>query len=223
MEYRVRRGLGGAYLWHHTRSLPVRDEADQITEWLGTTTDVQQLKELQERQAVMVAELQHRTRNLIAVVRSIARQTMAATGPTPAFQEQFADRMEALARVQGLLSRSDEEPVTIEKLIRMGLDALGAFRKAGDRIELGGPSATIRHSVVQTLALALHELATDARKYSALAAENGRLHVTWQTADDDRAGRRLRLQWVESGAATLVVATPARRGCGRELIERALP
>ncbi|WP_139031337.1 PAS domain-containing protein, partial [Bradyrhizobium sp. ORS 375] len=102
VEHRVRRASDGHYLWHHTRSLPVHDAGGRVIEWLGTTTDVQQLKQLQERQAIMVAELQHRTRNLIAVVRSIAQQTMAQTGPTAAFREEFNHRLEALARVQGL-------------------------------------------------------------------------------------------------------------------------
>ena len=69
----------------------------------------------------------------------------------------------------------------------------------------------------------VHELATNARKYGALAAGDGRLSVTWQTVDADGAGRRLRLEWVESGASVPLDANPVRRGYGRELIERALP
>lgn len=221
VEYRVRRAPDGEYLWHHTRSLPVRNERGDILEWLGTTTDVQQLKELQERQTVMVAELQHRTRNLIAVVRSIAQQTMAETGPTQEFREEFNHRLAALARVQGLLSRSDEEPITIETLIRMELDALGAKPEPG-RIELEGPSARIRHSVVQTLALALHELATNARKYGALSSEEGRLQVRWRV-ESNADGDRLALEWTETGGQPPKPQSDARRGYGRELIERALP
>lgn len=221
VEYRVRRAADGEYLWHHTRSLPVQAEGGQVVEWLGTTTDVQQLKELQERQAVMVAELQHRTRNLIAVVRSIAQQTMAQTGPTEAFREEFKHRLEALARVQGLLSRSDEEPITIETLIRMELDALGAELEAG-RIEIQGPPARIRHSVVQTLALALHELATNARKYGALASDRGSLQVRWWTYASAK-DERLALEWTETGGQPPKSESESRRGYGRELLERALP
>lgn len=221
VEYRVRRASDGAYLWHHTRSLPVRNAGGRITEWLGTTTDVQQLKELQERQSVLVAELQHRTRNLIAVVRSIAHQTMAQTGPTEAFREEFDGRLEALARVQGLLSRSDEEPVTIEGLIRMELDALGMQDGGSLRITLTGPSVRLRNSIVQILALGLHELATNARKHGALSRDGGRLSVAWQVFEADGGDRRLTLEWVESGAGVPLDAE--RRGYGRELIERALP
>ena len=222
-EHRIRRASDGAWLWHHTRSVPVRDAGGRIVEWLGTSTDVQQLKGLQERQAVMVAELQHRTRNLIAVARSIAGQTMARTGPTEAFREEFNHRLEALARVQGLLSRSDEEPITIEALIRMELDALGLKNGLAGRVAFGGPPARIRHSVVQTLALALHELATNARKHGALSTDAGRLDVRWQVRGEDGQGRRLLLDWTEEGGPPPDTSAAARRGYGRELIERALP
>ena len=197
------------------------DEQGTPNRMVGAMLDVTERREWEERQAVMVAELQHRTRNLIAVVRSIAGQTMAQTGPTEVFRDEFNDRLEALARVQGLLSRSDEEPITIEALIRMELDALGAKTEPG-RIEIGGPPARIRHSVVQTLALALHELATNARKYGALSIDQGRLDVRWRTYPDVR-GERLALEWTECGGQPPKPGGDARRGYGRELIEHALP
>lgn len=223
VEYRVRRASDSAWLWHHTRSLPVRDNLGRIVEWLGTTTDVQELKELQHRQSVMVAELQHRTRNLIAVVGAIARQTMLQTGPTGAFVKEFEHRLAALARVQGLLSRSEEEPVTIMTLIRMELDALGVSGDADLRVTLDGPPIPLRNAIVQTLALALHELATNALKHGALSREEGRLRVTWQAVKANGKGHVLALEWTESGTAGEVETLPERRGYGRELIERALP
>ncbi len=223
IEYRVRRASDGAWLWHHTRSLPVRDDFGQIVEWLGTTTDVQELKELQQRQSVMVAELQHRTRNLIAVVGAIARQTMLQTGPTEAFVEEFEHRLAALARVQGLLSRSDEEPVTIISLISMELDALGVSSDGERRVRLEGPPVPLRNAIVQTLALALHELATNALKHGALSQEEGRLTVSWQVVNENGKGHNLALEWTESGTVGEVLTLPDRRGYGRELIERALP
>lgn len=221
VEHRIRRARDGEHVWHHTRSLPARDPEGHVVEWLGTTTDVQQLKELQQRQAVMVAELQHRTRNLIAVVRSVGEQTMARTGPTEAFREEFNDRLEALARVQGLLSRSDEAPITIGALIQMELDAMGAKAGSG-RVGVNGPPVRIRHSVVQTLALALHELATNARKYGALSGGRGRLEISWRTYADEK-GSRLALHWLEVGGLPPKPGDHAHQGYGRELIERALP
>lgn len=185
--------------------------------------DVTERRQAHERREVLVAELQHRTRNLIAVVRSIARQTMAHTGPTEAFRETFDDRLEALSRVQGLLSRSEHEPITLRALLALELDALGAIES--DRVTLAGPSVRIRSSVVQTLALAIHELATNARKYGALTEGGGRLNITWHLRNGN-AGRRVHVAWHEGGLAPPDSVTASSRpegGYGRMLIEQALP
>ena len=180
-------------------------------------------RQAEARLEVMVAELQHRTRNLIAVVSAIANRTMARTGPSEAFRTQFNARLAALSRVQGLLSRADIEPITIGELIRMELDALGA--NASDRrITLDGPSVVLRATVVQTMALVIHELATNARKHGALAADNRVLKVTWSVRQVNGEAANLALEWVEEGVDRAPKEeSAARKGYGRELIERALP
>ncbi|WP_322965046.1 PAS domain-containing sensor histidine kinase [Sphingomonas fuzhouensis] len=224
VEFRVRRASDGAYLWHHTRSMPVRDDRGRIVEWLGTTTDVQQLKELQERQAVLVGELQHRTRNLIGVVRSMADKSARSSTDFDAFRARFRDRLESLARVQGLLSRlEDMDRVTFDDLIRTELAALNGGL---DHVVLDGPSGVrLRSSTVQTLAMALHELATNAVKYGALGQPDGQLGVTWFVEPSGDDGKPwLHVDWQESGVAMPPAgSTPEGTGQGRELIERALP
>jgi two-component sensor histidine kinase len=184
--------------------------------------DIHDLHELQQQQAIMVGELQHRTRNLITVVRLIAQQTLAQTGPTERFRACFNDRLAALSRVQGLLSRSDQQPITIRALIRAELDALG-FAGVQARVVLEGPPVVLRKASVQTLALALHELATNARKYGALAGEQGELWVDWNSYTTENGQQRLSLVWLEEGISTPPEGGPIRRGYGRELIEKALP
>ncbi|GJE41524.1 PAS domain-containing protein [Methylobacterium soli] len=215
----------GSVGWVLSRAVPLLGPNSEIVEWFGAGSDVTTRREMQERQGVLVAELQHRTRNLLGVVRSIAQQTMAQTGPTEHFREQFNDRLSALSRVQDLLSRSDQEPITLRALIQTELDALGAGAMQ-DRIRLHGPFVRLRKATVQTFALALHELATNARKYGALTSEHGQLRVTWRTYAADGEGRRLLLDWVEEGISHPLEGRDAvskRRGYGRELIERALP
>ena len=222
-DYRLRRASDGRYRWFQGRASPVRNEDGSIIEWLGTSTDVDDLRQLQESQKIMVAELQHRTRNLIMVVQSIAQQTLQASDSLDGFAVRFRGRLSALSRVQGLLSRSDAERISIGALIRMELDALGAGELAG-RVQVDGPNVPLQNSIVQTLALAIHELATNARKYGALASDNGQLAVTWRvhTAGDDPP--HLALEWTEKGLAVPPAADqPQRRGYGRELIEHALP
>lgn len=225
-ELRLRRA-DGTYVWHHLRSSPRRDADGRILEWLGTFTDVQQLKELQEQQQVLVAELQHRTRNLIAVVRSIAERISADSASLDEFRARFRDRMGALARVQGLLSQRDAgQRISFLQLLHAELAGLGVLDRVADgRIELAGPADVgLRSATVQTFALGIHELATNAIKYGALAAPHGRLAVRWWAEDDGR-GPVLCVDWRESGVAVPpeALAAGARRGYGRELIERALP
>ncbi|MEX6506577.1 CheR family methyltransferase [Jiella sp. M17.18] len=233
VEHRVLRASDGAWVWHHSRSMPVRSEPTpddpegRILEWLGTTTDVQELKQLQESQAVLVTELQHRTRNLIGVVRSLSDRTLKSSESMDDFKVRFNDRLAALSRVQGLLSRSEQEPITIGALVQLELDALGA-EIDGDRVKVEGPDVVLRSRIVQTFALALHELATNARKYGALSGPRGRLAVLWRTEQADGAGTLLRLEWLESGithGSALRDGDGAEMigGYGRELIEKALP
>ncbi|MDR7039730.1 two-component sensor histidine kinase [Methylobacterium sp. BE186] len=179
-----------------------------------------ELLRLREQQAGMAAELQHRTRNLIAVVRSLANQTMRRAGPSEAFREQFTGQLAALSRVQGLLSHAGHRPITMRALIETELDALGPALR--DRIVLEGPEVNIRKAVVQSLAIALHELTTTACRYGALASEQGRLTVTWRVETRDE-GHWLVLAWIEQGLGPPEEEALVRRAYDRELIERALP
>jgi len=211
------------YRWFQTRATPVRDADGAIVEWLGTSTDVDDLRSMQERQQILVHELQHRTRNLIAVIDGIARQTLEHTGPTKLFIDQFNNRLVALARVQDLLARSDERRITIHDIVHLELDALGADLADG-RVRVAGPAIGLRRGVVQTIALAMHELATNARKYGALASDRGSLSVTWGLVEQE--GRTwLSLVWAEVGPDPGPEAARGglRFGYGRELIEEALP
>lgn len=176
-----------------------------------------------ERQAVLVAELQHRTRNLLGVVRSVANQTAQSSRSIAEFTDRLNARLAALGRVQGLLSRADEEQVGIGEILRLELDALGAGA-AASRISIRGPDVPLRRDAVQIVALAAHELATNAQKYGALARDSGHLTVRW-TVRPDVEGERLQLEWVENGVAPLPGDEPPgdRRGFGRHLIEKALP
>lgn len=223
-EFRIRRPSDGVMRWISDTSFPLRDAQGRVQRIGGIAQDVTEAKLATERQEVLVAELQHRTRNLIAVVKGVANDTMRQTGPSEAFRPAFADRLSALSRVQGLLSRADVEPISIDALVRLELDALGAGA-AGGQITIVGPEVFLRPSSVQTLALALHELATNARKYGALSHEHGRLEVSWQQRSE--AGeRRLTIEWLETGleqAPERTASVKVDGGYGRELIEHALP
>jgi PAS domain S-box-containing protein len=212
----------GSVRWLTARGRFFYDEGGAPTRMVGAMSDVTERREWEERQKILVAELQHRTRNLLAVVRSIANDTMAETSAPILFRERLSTRLTALSRVQGLLSRAAGEPITIGALVRMELEALGA--DAPGTISVSGPDVPLHSSMVQTFALAVHELATNARKYGALTTAGGQLRVAWSTAEQGQDGPRLAFEWLETGIDGHDVAhRHARMGYGRELIERALP
>ena len=202
----------------------MHDEQGCIIEWLGTSTDVQMLKEFQERQGVLVAELQHRTRNLIAIVRSTSDKTARASDTLAEYRTRFRDRLDALARAQGLLSRlNDLDRVTFDELIKAEMTAMDSDPS---KVTLAGPAGIrLRSSTVQTLAMAIHELATNAVKYGALGQLDARLAVTWRWESSSEGGEPwLHIDWRESGVIMVPSGTaPPGSGQGRELIEQALP
>ncbi|GGD97017.1 methyltransferase [Aureimonas endophytica] len=229
MEGRIFQAKDRTYRWFRTRAMPVFGDDGKVVEWLGTSTDIDEMRQMQERQGVLLAELQHRTRNLLGVVRAIAEKTAESSPGFTEFLLQFRERLGALSRVNALLSRLEEgRRVTFDELVHTELSARGALAEPQSRrVRLDGPAGVrLRSATVQTIALAIHELATNATKYGALAAPDGELAVNWRVETDPASQkRRLRVEWIESGVTGLPMPNaPAEGGgYGRELIERALP
>ena len=221
LEYRLRRN-DGEYCWAIDAASPRLGPAGELLGYIGSVIDISDRKRLEQAREVMIAELHHRTRNLLAVVRSISEQTLAKSGSLKDFSALFNDRLSALSRVQGLLASDGHASIAIGELVRQELKALGA-EVTGNRVHLEGESVTLPKDAVQILLLVLHELATNALKHGALRSREGVLNVRWRTVRNGK-GPRLLLEWRESG----VVLDPetigrARTGYGRQLIEQALP
>jgi PAS domain S-box-containing protein len=218
-NYRLWHIREGRFRAFKTRAAPLRDSSGQIREWLGTSTDIEDLEQLHGRTRVLVAELQHRTRNLLALVRSVAAHSLGSSGVDDPRYTDFNQRLTALSRAQSLITRGETERVDLESLIRAELAALHDVNQA--RIAIHGPATVVPPGHAQMLALVIHELATNAMKHGALGTPGGELNVSWTTAENGNAGPVLLLEWREAGVV-MPAEPPHRRGFGRKLIEDAL-
>jgi two-component sensor histidine kinase len=183
----------------------------------------QHMWETEERLAVVAAELQHRTRNLISIVGTIADNTLRTSDTFEDFKARYHDRLAALARAQGLLFRAKEGGwVTFDELLNAEL-AAHSIRVGENVLTLDGPKGVrLRSGTVQTFTMVVHELMTNAIKHGAFKQPRGHLTVRWWLETMGEGGKPwLHLDWKESGVKT----PPSGAGTeqGRELIERALP
>jgi len=220
IEHRVWRKADGEYRWHQTRARPITNIEGEGDEWVGTMTDIHDLRGLKDRQEVLVAELQHRTRNLLAVVQSIATQMLRKSTSLEAFGNEFERRLRALSRVQSLLAEVEYKDIDLHALLEGELAAHGGAALETGRIKVEGPPIPLPAVSAQAIGLAVHELATNALRYGALARDDGELSVTWDLEKEGNQGY-LSLQWRESGVT--IPEPPRRKGYGTELIVRALP
>jgi len=206
------------YRWFQTRASPVRDENDEIVEWLGTSSDIDDLETLRDHQRTLLAELQHRVRNTLAVVRSIARRTIERSDTIEEFQMHFDGRIGAFARAQSLVARDPSAGIDLETLIAEELLAHHAHE--GDRLTIAGPPVRLDPRIADMLGLAIHELAVNAVKYGGLSSERGHVEVRWDV-EDTVGATTLALTWRDSNPER-PEANDRHYGFGRELIERSL-
>ncbi|WP_211872621.1 CheR family methyltransferase [Plastoroseomonas arctica] len=195
------------------RIAPYRGEDQQIDGVVVTFIDITTLTRAEARQRVLIAELQHRTRNLLAIVQSIARRTLGNGGSLP----DFTARLEALGRVQNLVSGETENVIELRDVILMALNAVAPGFEG--KVRLTGPAVTLEFQQMQTFALALHELSSNAVKHGALRPGSGEVTITWELEGVDNRDQFLTFHWRETGIEGM--ARPIHRGFGTELIERA--
>lgn len=174
-------------------------------------------KQIEEHQKFLLDELNHRVKNTLATVQSIAAHTLRSSPEPAAFRRSFEARLLALSEAHNLLSQGNWRGVTIEDLVRRELAPHGL--EDPQRIDIEGDRVWVPPSVAVPLGMALHELATNAARHGAFKSPEGRLQVRW-SATPTAAGVCLRFTWQESGGPPVV--KPRERGFGARLIERGL-
>jgi two-component sensor histidine kinase len=212
LEYRIRRH-DGQYRWFKTRGVPLRDEAGKIVYWFGTCTDIEDIRSAEKREQALMREVNHRAKNMLALVQAIARQTAFRTPQE--FISRFEARLHALAASQDLLVKSGWKDVPLESLIRT---QLAHFADVLDhRIVLSGPGLEIKAAAAQSLGMILHELSTNAAKYGALSVPAGRVAVQWKVEKRNGGSPEFRLEWSEHDGPS--VQPPTSRGFGSTVLE----
>jgi len=199
------------------RILPYRSIDNFIAGVVITFIDVTVITRAEERQRLLLAELQHRVRNTLGVVRSIARRSAETSASVEDYASHLDGRLNAFARTQAMVTRDPEAGVDLEFLVVEEL--LGYNAREGEQLRISGPPIRFQPKAAETFALAVHELATNAIKYGALSKPTGRVEVSWRV-DDSSNPIQLIFDWVERGGPP--VAPQARKGFGSELLERTL-
>ncbi|MFJ7438732.1 HWE histidine kinase domain-containing protein [Methylorubrum thiocyanatum] len=226
-EFRIKRPSDGAFRWIRSTLFPLRDEQGRVRRIGGLSSDMTEAKLLTGHQAVLMAELQHRVRNIMAVTRSIVARTGERAESVSEYASLVGGRLLTLARVQALLTRSANAGVPVATIVHDEIDAQ-ALRE--DQYDLSGPEVELSPKAAEILTLAVHELATNALKYGALSVPEGRVRVRW-TLFDKRGESWLGFDWAEDGVPGAETRNDdrtehpsmTRRGFGRELIEGRLP
>ncbi|MEN3971206.1 PAS domain S-box protein [Sphingomicrobium sp. XHP0235] len=209
------RGANGDYRWFLSRALPVRDEKGDVKLYFGTNTDVTQQREHEEQIEVLMREVNHRAKNMLAVLQSIVHRT--AKDVDPAFVTSLERRIAALASNQDLLIKRGWRGASVRDVLDFQLDFISEVY--GDRIEYDGPRTALilRPVAAEALGLVIHELATNAIKYGSLSQGGGSVCIRWKVLDDEGAPRLL-VEWSERDGPP--VREPLETGFGTILTQR---
>jgi PAS domain S-box-containing protein len=216
MEHRLM-VIGKGYLWHLSRASLLRDGSGQPVKWYGTTTDIHESKMREEHIRVLLTEVNHRSKNLLAVTQAIARQTVSASGSAAEFEQKFSARLLGLSASQDLLTDEKWRGVRLEALVQSQTGS--EFGRYSGRVAMAGPDVLLNSAATQAIGMALHELSTNAVKYGALSNESGQIAITWRLPTLD-AEPTFEMDWIERGGPP--VETPQSAGFGSVVIDRML-
>ena len=202
--------LGRRHMLLNARKLAGGDRRPDLI--LLALENVTQLEEAKARREILIGELSHRVKNMLAMVQSISSQTLRRSDSLDDFKTAFEGRLHALGRAHDVLVQENWGSVELGLLVRRTFEPYGL----GDRIVMDGPSLHLAPEAGVALAMVLHELAINAIKYGALTNQSGRLQVIWRL-DGGSEEPQVHLQWTESGGPP--VTLPSRHGFGTRLIE----
>jgi two-component sensor histidine kinase len=215
-EYRIVLS-NGKIRWIEARSLIAYDASGCAQRVVGANVDVTERKRAQEHQRVLHAELDHRVKNVLATVSTVAARTMDASTSMQHFVASLDGRIRSMARTHELLSAARWQGISVLELVRR---ELAPYATKGNT-EINGPAVMLKAEAGQAMGMVLHELATNAAKYGALSAQNGRVSIRWEQRLNGHPRPNLVLDWREVGGPSVVV--PANSGFGTSTIRDLIP
>jgi two-component sensor histidine kinase len=170
----------------------------------------------QENQALLIAELNHRVKNTLATVQSLAHQTSRQAASPEAARERFEARLMSLSRTHNLLNQTSWTGAALKEVLAPELEPYAGGSR--DRVVIAGFDLDLTAPMALAIGMIIHELATNAAKYGALSRADGRVEITWSLAQENGSARVLRFRWAEASGPD--VAAPSRLGFGSRLIEQ---
>jgi PAS domain S-box-containing protein len=209
VEHRILRPDDGRVVWVMTAGTPIADQAGTVVRIIGVTQDITEVKAAETQRETLVAELDHRVKNVLASVQSLALQSARKAPSIDTFLKTFSGRLKAMASAHTLLTATRWRGAAIAHIVNA---ELGGLAPGHTRWE--GPDILLTARATNALTLALHELATNAVKFGALSTDQGRVDVHWALNDDGG----FRLDWTEGGGP--LVTTPSRVGFGATLLDK---
>jgi PAS domain S-box-containing protein len=209
----VRQRKDGALIDVSITISPLRDRKGEVVGASKVARDITERKRSQSRLDMLARELQHRTKNLFAVVQAVVTRSFAGKKSVEEAEAAVVNRLRSLAQTHAMLMEKDWQGADLAAVVNAELSPYAG------RVRIAGPTVTLSGQAAQNFALALHELATNAAKYGALSNPDGRVHVAWSVVKGDGTDF-LRFRWEEHGGPP--VAQPARRGFGSAVLEQVM-
>ncbi len=212
-----RKRKNGSPVWVSLTVSPIEDAAGHIIGASEIARDMTQQRRADDHRKILMKELNHRVKNTMAVIQSIASQTLGHASTLDDARETFGARLQNMAMAHDILTREHWQSANLCDIVT---DTVRPHADREDRFSIEGPDIRLEPNSALALSMALHELCTNAAKYGALSYTKGHVAIEWHIEDGDNDQRRLALCWQESGGPP--VTQPTRKGFGTRLIERAL-
>jgi len=216
LDYRIVRSSGEvrwiearSFIWYHSDGQPERK--------VGVNIDITERRRVQEHQRTLHAELDHRVKNVLATVSTVAARTMDSSSSMNHFVVSLDGRIRSMARTHELLSAAQWQGISVLELVRR---ELAPYATRGNT-DIDGPAVMLKAEAGQAMGMVLHELATNAAKYGALSVQNGRVSIRWEQRMNGHPRPNLVLDWREVGGPSVIA--PTNSGFGTSTIRDLIP